>query len=217
MQITQIILTNKRWLLIAAVLVSLLAGGVVLASTIMIDRYDRYVLRDSAAKRAQSQSVGLVLGAGITPDGKPYRELQGRLDTAAEALKAGYVERLIVSGDNRFPGYDEPTAMKQYLVRERGLPADKIQPDFAGRSTYESCERAAKVFKLDKAILISAGSHLPRAIYLCRHFGVETYGIASATEAGNASRREAMARVKAVFNVYVRGEKTILGSPISVH
>lgn len=216
MQISRIILTHKKWLLIAAVLVSLLAGGVVLASTIMIDRYEQYVLRDSAAKQARSQPVGLVLGAGITPDGKPYRELQGRLDTAAEAMKAGYVERLIVSGDNRFPGYDEPTAMKQYLVRERGLPADKIQPDFAGRSTYESCERAAKVFKLDKVILISAGSHLPRAIYLCRHFGVETYGIASATEAGNASRREAMARVKAMFNVYVRGEKTILGSPIPV-
>jgi len=32
----------------------------------------------------------------------------------------------------------------------------------------------------------------------------------------NATRREALARVKALYNVYIHGEPTILGSPLSV-
>lgn len=216
MDIVRVILAYKKWLVAAVVAVGLTILGVVIVSTTTINAYSRYVLRDQSAKQAHRMPVGLVLGAGITKDGKPYRELRFRLDVAADALQAGYVDKLIVSGDNRFPGYDEPTAMKRYLIDERNIPAGKIQPDFAGRSTYESCERAAKIFKLDKVILFSAGSHLPRAIYLCRHFGVEAYGIASTAEASNADRREAMARVKALFNVHVRGEKTILGTPIPI-
>lgn len=212
--IIRIILAHKQWLMIAVLAACVAVLGIALISTRTISAYERYVLRDQSAMHAHRTSTGLVLGAGITKDGKPYSELRFRLDVAADALQAGYVDKLIVSGDNRFTGYDEPTAMKRYLVDERDIPADKIQPDFAGRSTYESCERAAKVFELDRVILFSAGSHLPRAIYLCRHFGVEAYGIASTAEASNAGRREAMARVKALFNVYVRGEKTILGSPI---
>ena len=209
-------IVGNKWLWGAAGLASLLVIALVLGSTLMIERYSRYVLHDQAAMKAHSLPVGIVLGAGITRDGKPYRELQSRLNVAAGALQKGYVKHLIVSGDNRFPGYDEPTAMKRYLIDRYGIAADKIQPDFAGRSTYESCERAAKIFNLDKAIIFSSGSHLPRAIYLCRQFGIEAYGVAATSEADNATRREAMARVKALFNVYVHGENTVLGAPIPV-
>ncbi len=182
----------------------------------VIHSYSRYVLdsKDSNAVVKTGATVGIVLGAGITRDGKPFRELQSRLDTAAAALESGAVDKLVLSGDNRFAHYNEPAAMKKYLVQEKQIPADKLQEDYAGRSTYESCERAAKVFELDKVVLISAGSHLPRAIYLCRQFGVEAYGIASSAEANNHKRREAMARVKAIFNVYVNGENTILSAPM---
>jgi vancomycin permeability regulator SanA len=192
------------------------AGGVILilliavGSYLLIAPYSRYIITDGS----QHTRVGLVLGAGVNSQGKPYKELQSRLDVAVDALRRGQVDVLLVSGDNRIEKYDEPAAMMRYLINDRGVAADKVYRDFAGRSTYESCERAAKVFGLRDVTLISARSHLPRAIYLCRHLGVEAYGIASPVEATNSGRREIVARVKAVLNMYIRGEPTVLGKPI---
>ncbi len=210
-------LRQRRRLLLATLAVAL-SGPLCIAGLAYanISPNEAYVLDADAAQTVRNADVkvGLVLGAGVTEDGRPYRELQSRLDTAASALARGYVDKLVLSGDNRFETYNEPAAMKRYLIEERGIDAGRLQEDFGGRSTYESCERASKVFSLDKVIIISAGSHLPRAIYLCRHFGVEAYGLASKAEANNASRREVMARAKAMINVYVNGENTLLGEPI---
>jgi vancomycin permeability regulator SanA len=185
---------------------------IVAVSFAIIQPYNKYILSGNQFMTNYAD-VGLVLGAGITEDGKPFKELQSRLDGAAAALKNGKVHQLILSGDNRFDSYDEPTAMKKYLMERYGISASVLHPDFAGRSTYESCQRVAQIFGQEhhKVVIFSAGSHLPRAIYLCRHFGVDAYGVPSTIEANNATRRELLARVKAVYNVYVRGENTILG------
>jgi vancomycin permeability regulator SanA len=177
----------------------------------VVDSYGKYILPPGSNKHT---TIGLVLGAGITKSGKPFHELQARLDVAAQALHDGRVDKLILSGDNRFKGYNEPATMEKYLVETKHISASKLQPDYAGRSTYESCERASKVFGLHETIIFSARSHLPRAIYLCRHFDITAYGIPSNVEANNSWRHELLARVKAVFNLYIYGERTILGSPI---
>ncbi|HJQ08801.1 MAG TPA: ElyC/SanA/YdcF family protein [Candidatus Saccharimonadales bacterium] len=176
-----------------------------------VNPYKKFIVTE---ENAGNFDVGIVLGAGVAKNGKPYKELQARLDTAANALNKGIVSKLILSGDNRFKYYDEPSAMFNYLTNERGVAANKLQRDFAGRSTYESCERAAKIFKLEKAIIFSAESHLPRAIYLCRHFDIDAYGISSGLEANNSTRRELLARVKAVYNVKLIGGRTALGDPL---
>lgn len=201
-------------MVILAASVIVLPAMAAAVSYAVITPYSQYVLDSDTARDGRQAEVGIVLGAGITRDGKPYRELQSRLDTAAAALSSGTVNKLLLSGDNRFENYNEPKAMRDYLITRHGVDPGLLQEDYAGRSTYESCERAAKVFGLERTVLISAGSHLPRAIYLCRHFGIEAYGTASPAEAGNAVRREALARVKAVLNVHVRGEPTVLGAPI---
>ena len=187
----------------------------IIASYLIIEPSSKYILSKSSQKHTH---IGIVLGAGVDSHGKPYKELQARLDLAAEQLNKGQVDKLILSGDNRFHGYNEPDAMKDYLIQTKHVAANKLQPDYAGRSTYESCERAAKVFGLkDKGTIIySAESHLPRAIFLCRHFGVTAYGVGTNIEANNHVRREALARVKAVFNAYILGERTILGKAINV-
>lgn len=207
----------KSWTA-AALLAILVPVTLVTAAYAMVEPSEAYILDRSnpAAIQAKDIKVGVVFGSGITRDGKPFPNLRSRLDTAAEALQKGEVQKLLLTGDNRFDGYDEPGAMMNYLESVKHVSASKLQPDYAGRSTYESCERASKVFGLQTAVLFSAKSHLLRAIYLCRQFGIQAYGVASDVEGDNAQRREAMARVKAVLNVYVKGERTILGPAISL-
>jgi len=184
----------------------------VIACNLIIARGQRFVLPSNSTMH---QQIGIVLGAGITKQGKPFRELQARLDVAAKAVESGQVDGLVLSGDNSRKTYDEPKAMLNYLEQIKHIPADKLQVDDAGRDTYDSCERAIKIFGLHSTIIYSAPSHLPRAIFLCRHFGIQAYGVSSGVDGSNAKRRETEASVKAILNVTLFPEHSILGPRIN--
>ena len=49
--------------------------------------------------------------------------------------------------------------------------------DYAGRRTYDTCYRAKAIFGVNEAILVTQAFHLPRAIYLCNHLGVDSVGV----------------------------------------
>lgn len=179
-----------------------------------------YLDSDNLQQVSGDIDVAIVFGGGVSETG-PLPLVQERLDTGYKLLKSGSVNKLILSGDNRSLDYNEPAVMYKYLIDTYDVDPDALQADFAGRSTYETCERANKIFDLQKTILVSESTHLPRAIYLCRHFGVEAYGAISDGQASSGRKlgqrwREILARNKAVFNVYIAGESTILGESIDV-
>lgn len=83
---------------------------------------------------------------------------------------------VLVTGDNSREEYDEPDAMRTFLVG-KGVPDDRIVSDFAGFDTWDSCVRAKKIFGVDRAVLVSQGFHIRRAIALCREAGIDAYGV----------------------------------------
>ncbi|MDQ2973195.1 MAG: YdcF family protein [bacterium] len=188
-------------------------------SNLMVSSYSKFILTtpQAATYSVHYPRVAIVFGGGVTPDKQPTDIIKNRLDTAAELYGKGVVDRILVSGDNRFVDYNEPQVMQRYLEDELLISSADIQQDNAGRSTYETCERAIKVFGLKEAVLVSQNSHLPRAIFLCRSFGLNAYGYPARADSIRLSQalRELGANLKAVFNVYVHGEKTILGAPIT--
>ncbi|WP_406168688.1 vancomycin high temperature exclusion protein [Streptomyces sp. NBC_00996] len=119
--------------------------------------------------------VAVVFGAGLW-DGEPSPYLAHRLDAAAKLYRAGRVEVVLVTGDNSRKDYDEPDAMRAYLTK-RGVPDGRIVSDYAGFDTWDSCVRAKKIFGVDRAVLISQGFHIRRAVALCQAAGVESYGV----------------------------------------
>lgn len=119
--------------------------------------------------------VAVVFGAGLWK-GEPSPYLAHRLDAAVELYEAGRIEVVLVTGDNSREEYDEPDAMRAYLT-ERGVPGRRIVSDYAGFDTWDSCVRAKKVFGVDRAVLISQGFHIRRAVALCRAAGVSSYGV----------------------------------------
>ncbi|MGW3290649.1 SanA/YdcF family protein [Streptomyces sp. NPDC001002] len=119
--------------------------------------------------------VAVVFGAGLW-DGEPSPYLANRLDAAAQLYRAGRIEVVLVTGDNSREDYDEPDAMRTYLTRH-GVPDGRIVSDYAGFDTWDSCVRAKKIFGVDKAVLISQGFHIRRAVALCQAAGVTSYGV----------------------------------------
>jgi SanA protein len=126
--------------------------------------------------RLADTDVALVLGAApIGPEGGPNRYFEYRLDAAAALWRAKKVKYLLVSGDNRGPDYDEPTAMRAGLIK-RGVPASAIYRDFAGLRTLDSVLRVQSIFGQKRLIIVSQRFHLARALFLARATGIEACG-----------------------------------------
>lgn len=124
--------------------------------------------------------VALVLGAQVYPDGTPSPFLAARLELARELYADGKVKVILVSGDHMHWDYNEPGVMFLWLVAH-GVPDDKVVLDHAGFDTYDSCDRAARVFGVRKAIVVTQTYHLPRAVALCRQRGIDATGIGDGT------------------------------------
>ncbi|MDQ3065101.1 MAG: YdcF family protein [bacterium] len=207
-------LKNHRYGLFVTGLVFLTFG---LINHVHIGSYSKFIIDDS---NLEMPEVAIVLGGGII-NGKPRPLLQDRLNAAVNLIQQGKINKITLSGDNRVEEYNEPQAMQDYLINEKSINPKLIQLDNAGRSTYETCERASKVFGLKKALLISESTHLPRAIYLCRNFGLEAYGFVSDGQSSSGLKlgqrwREVLARTKAAVNIYIAGENTLLGERIEI-
>jgi SanA protein len=158
-----------------------------------------------------AKKVGLVLGCSPRlGNGSLNWFFKNRMDAAAQLFKSGKVEYLLVSGDNRFRTYDEPTEMKKALI-ERGVPAAKIICDYAGLTTLDSMVRAKAVFGQESVIVISQRFHNERAIYLARAFGVDAVGYnatdVSVSSAPRTYLREILSRQRAWIDANILRRK----------
>ena len=160
--------------------------------------------------------VAIVFGAGLSRSGKPTPVLADRVTAAANLYLAGKVEKLLMSGDNRFVNYNEPEAMRKLAV-SLGVPNDAIVLDYAGRRTYDTCYRARAIFQVDQAILVTQAFHMPRALYLCGHLGVDSVGVTSDLHVYRRSSlvvwnaRELLATAAALWDVNLGHPVPVLG------
>lgn len=167
---------------------------------------------------APIRQVAIVFGAEVGKDGTPSAILRDRVETAVALYLSGKVEKLLMSGDNRFEGYNEPESMRLYALT-LGMPDSNIILDYAGLRTYDTCYRAKEIFGVDSAILVTQGFHMPRALFLCKARGIDAIGV----DADNYyylkrwrlvwNLRELLATVQSVWDVYVIKPLPMLGEP----
>ena len=117
--------------------------------------------------------VALVLGAKVYPDGTPSAFLAARLDLAKRLFEAGKVRVILVSGDNMAPEYNEPDAMRDYLI-EAGVPAEQGGRRLCRLRHLRLLRPGAADLQRAELIMVTQSYHLPRAVATCRALGVET-------------------------------------------
>jgi len=158
--------------------------------------------------------AAIVFGAGLTADGGATTVLKDRVATAAALYNAGKVEKLLMSGDNRYLNYNEPGAMKEFAL-QIGIPEEAIVLDYAGRRTYDTCYRAKEIFQLSEVILVTQKFHLPRALYTCSSLGLEAVGVSADMrtyrDIGYWNIREIPARLIAFIQVHITHPEPVLG------
>lgn len=192
-------------------------GILVITAAIFIPRW--VMVYQARSKTYTVESIpparaAVVFGAGLTASGRPTTVLKDRVATAVDLYQAGKVEKILMSGDNRFIDYNEPGAMKSYAL-ELGMPEDDIVLDYAGRRTYDTCYRAGAIFQLEEAILVTQKFHLPRALYTCSSLGLEATGVSADRRYYRDEDfwkvREAFASLIAAIQVHITRPEPVLG------
>jgi vancomycin permeability regulator SanA len=150
----------------------------------------------------------VVLGNRVFPGGIPSRELAARLETGRSLYAAGRARRIIVSGLAQ-PEYDEPHTMAAWL-EAHGVPAADVILDLGGYRTAATMADTAALGA--RSILVATQAyHLPRALYLARHAGIDAVGVPSENarrsifDSVRTALREILARAEIVVEVALRG------------
>jgi vancomycin permeability regulator SanA len=149
----------------------------------------------------------LVFGGGVNPNGTQSTMQRDRVSTAVSAYLNNTANILIMTGDDGANRFDEVSLMYDQAI-DLGVPETNVQLDPHGYRTYESCWRAANVYDIDQAIVVSQNFHLPRIIYICKQLGVDVVGLAADVQVyqgglWSSGIREVLARLKAVVQVEV--------------
>ncbi len=180
-------------------------------------RYEPLIRTD--ANEVPEQPVAIVFGAGIRADGGLTPMLRDRVDAAVALYQAGKVRKLLMSGDNRFAWYDEPSRMYDYAVAQ-GVPPGDVVRDFAGRRTYDTCYRAGTIFGVKRAVLVTQRFHLARALFTCNSLGLKVVGLAADRVYYLSNpmyqARDLLATLVAWWDVKIIRPRPVLGDAIDI-
>jgi vancomycin permeability regulator SanA len=152
------------------------------------------------------RDIALVFGGGMEDDGSQSTMQRHRVEAGVDLYKAGKVKQLIMTGDDGQRNFNEIDAMKAHAI-SLGIPIHHVTADPHGYRTYESCYREKHVYDIEKVTAISQEFHLPRILYFCNHFGINTIGYSANSKGYEHSprmeTREVLARVKGWLQINI--------------
>ncbi|MBD4684166.1 hypothetical protein GUG36_00430, partial [Xanthomonas citri pv. citri] len=127
-----------------------------------------------------------------------------RLEAAVQLINKGKAKKLLVSGDNKTPYYNEPKVMLNDLYN-MGIPKNMIEQDFAGYRTLDSIVRASKVYKLEPFIIVSQQFHCERALFIAKYHNINAVCFAAKYPEGHIKvrLREFLARIGMIWDFLV--------------
>jgi len=187
-------------------------------SNILVDKCSKYTYNN--INEITKNKVGLLLGtAKSLTSGYENLYYTYRINATVQLYKNNKIEYILISGDNSRSDYDEPSDMKNDLIK-RGIPENKIYLDYAGFRTLDSIIRAKEIFGQDQITVISQQFHNERSIFIAKNKGIKAIGF-------NAKNvpikygikviiREKLARVKVVLDIIFNKKPKFLGDKIAI-
>ena len=152
------------------------------------------VYRTGQSDQARAVDAVVVMGAAQY-DGRPSPQLAARLDHVVTLYGEGVAPLVIVTGGKQAGDrFTEAESSAQYLV-DRGVPADAIVMESAGRTTYQSLAGAAELLAergLDTVLVVTDPYHALRSRLTAEEVGLTAYAAptpSSVIRGGNAIRR----------------------------
>jgi SanA protein len=144
----------------------------------------------------------------LRPDGSTNLHFIKRTDLAAKVYSSGKVTYLLISGNKNNRGFNEVLEMKKRIL-SKDVPETALELDFNGIRTWDSVRRAKEIYHVQKIVVITDAFHAPRAIFICRHFGIDAVAICPDRDPFGLwfvryNVKEYFARLVAVFDAMTR-------------
>jgi SanA protein len=199
----------RRWLRRALIVLVIFAAAVAGGNLYVLSTTSPAIF--PSADVAPARPYVIVLGNRVFPGDIPAPELANRLNVGLALYRGKRAARIIVSGRVGSVSYDEPRAMRAWLIAQ-GVPVADVITDPGGYRTAATMAGAAAL-GVRAALIATQDYHLPRALYLARHAGIDAVGVPaprSAVKMYDKARvwlREAFARVEIILEVAFRGVK----------
>ncbi len=151
--------------------------------------------------------TGLILGtSNKLQNGEENPFFKYRMLAAAELIKSGKVEKLLLSGSSDDQYYDEPDDMKEALLA-LGVSSDQLILDNNGDRTLYSIARLRDIYGMNECIIVTQKYHAYRALFIAEHLGVEAKCYVADSPAFtdhlSAILREVFARTKAIIDLFI--------------
>lgn len=198
-------LNKKKSLRLGLVLFAVFTCSIFICNYWIISSTKSQLFTD--ANKLPQRKVALVLGASkLSKRGTANMYFTYRILAAYELYKTHNVQYLLLSGDNHIEGYDEPTDMREALIK-LGVPDSCIVLDYAGFRTLDSVVRCKEVFGEDSIIIVSQEFHNQRALFIANKNNIQAIAYNAKEVNKNYSFktkiREYFARVKCVLDIYL--------------
>lgn len=188
---------------------------VAILGLLIVDALTTYIVRDKVYTDMQQlphREYAVVLGtAKFYSKDVPNEYYKYRLETATSLIQHNKVDKLLLSGDNKTPYYNEPKTMTNDLLK-MGLSGNQIRQDYAGYSTFDSIIRAKQVYKLPPFTIVSQKFHCERALLVAKFRDIDAICYAAKYPEGayQVRIREIVARSAMVFRLLIGAEPQTL-------
>lgn len=204
-----------KYLLYIIIIITLVTLGIdaYVSSTVRSQLYDDIEI-------VGYSKVGLLLGTSkYVAQGRVNLYYKYRIEAAVSLYKAGKIDFILVSGDNRAANYNEPETMKKDLIAA-GIPEGRIFLDYAGFRTLDSIVRSSAIFDADDMVVISQKFHNERALFIANNKGIKAIGYNAQSPTRRyhvrVMLREKLARVKMAIDLLLNTQPKFYGKKILI-
>lgn len=193
-------------------------GGMILAllifalsiSVAVCQKTEKYLVTPQELEQSGEQyDCILVLGCAVYKDGRMSNMLEDRVNVGIPLYDLGISDTVLMSGDNRNEHYNEVDPMRNAAL-DAGVPAECVEVDRYGLSTYDSLYRAIKGKGYRRIVIVTQEYHLYRALYIAEKLGADAVGVSADLRSYQGqwrwSSREVLARCKDVLYSLVKPE-----------
>ena len=195
---------------------------IVILILVIINFYIVSFSKDKIFKKVdnlEKTKIWLVLWASVKSNWVPSDILKDRLSSAFEAYRQSKIEKIIVSWDNSKENYNEPQAMKDYLVN-LWVEKKDIFEDFAWFDTYDSIFRSREIFSAKRIVIFTQEYHLYRAVYISNKLWIPAIWFVSDRHnylwIVKFRTREFLARLKAFLEVEILKSETKYAKDVKI-
>jgi uncharacterized SAM-binding protein YcdF (DUF218 family) len=181
---------------------------------------------NAQGERDERQPAGAIVVLGAAQfDGTPGGVFEARLQHAVELYKAGIAPYLVVTGGKLPADRTTEAATARTWAINNGVPSDRILGENQGRTTLESMEAVAALFRehaITSAVFVSDETHMHRVNRMATDLGIVAWGSPTRTSPsdvdGSARRRATIHELAGLAAYYVGGgrpfgDSSTIGNP----